>query len=65
MVEAGERKLADKEKDIGRQKTELDAEVGAEARRQVKELIPEMSKKVTDDILLSPDFDIEFLREVV
>lgn len=65
MVEARERTLVDKEKDIGRQKTELDAEVRAEARRQVKELIPELSKKVTDDILQSPDFDIGFLRSVV
>lgn len=46
-------------------KRNFDAEVRAEAKRQVKELIPELSKKVTNNILQSPDFDIGFLRSVV
>ena len=40
-------------------------EVRAEAKRQVKELIPELSQKVTNNILQSPDFNIGFLRQVV
>ena len=57
--------LDEQESLLWRRKQNFEAEVRAEAKRQVKELIPELSKKVTNNILQSPNFDIGFLRNVV
>ena len=57
--------LDDQEESLLRRKRNFNEEVRAEAKRQVKELIPELSQKVTNNILQSPDFNIGFLRQVV
>ena len=57
--------LDEQERLLLRRKDNFQSEVRAEAKRQVKELIPELTQKVTHNILQSPDFDIGFLRSIV
>jgi len=93
IVEARERKLVDREDDIGRLKTELreegkaldtrsanldeqervflskkqhfSSQVKLEAERQLSERVPEITQRVTNEVFNCPDYDWNFLYDVV
>lgn len=93
IVEARERKLVDREEDIGRLKTELreegkaldtrsatldeqervflskkqhfSSQVKLEADRQLSERVPEITQRVTNEVFNCPDYDWNFLYDVV
>ena len=93
IVEARERKLVDREDDIGRLKTELreegkaldtrsanldeqervflskkqhfSSQVKLEADRQLSERVPEITQRVTNEVFNCPDYDWNFLYDVV
>lgn len=58
IVEAGERKLVDKEENISSQ-------VKLEADRQLSERVPEITQRVTNEVFNCPDYDWDFLYDAV